>query len=65
MRGGDHDDNARLGDRNLAEPVNDAAGLDSEAAHRLALAVNGVLARDEMPLGPGAELALLPPVSGG
>ena len=31
----------------------------------LALAVNGVLARDEMPLGPGAELALLPPVSGG
>jgi molybdopterin synthase catalytic subunit len=31
----------------------------------LALAVNGSLADDEAPLPPGAELALLPPVSGG
>jgi molybdopterin converting factor subunit 1 len=31
----------------------------------LALAVNGTLADDESPLTPGAELALLPPVSGG
>ena len=31
----------------------------------LALAVNGELARAGTPIGPGAELALLPPVSGG
>jgi molybdopterin converting factor subunit 1 len=31
----------------------------------LAVAVNGRLARPEMPLEDGAEVALLPPVSGG
>jgi len=31
----------------------------------LALAVNGVLARDDARVEPGAEIALLPPVSGG
>jgi len=31
----------------------------------LAVAVNGVLARPDDPLADGAELALLPPVSGG
>jgi len=38
--------------------------LDALWPH-LALAVNGALADDQAPLPPGAELALLPPVSGG
>lgn len=32
---------------------------------RLAIAVDGELARDDTPLRAGAEVALLPPVSGG
>jgi molybdopterin converting factor small subunit len=32
---------------------------------RLAIAVDGVLASPETPVGDGAEVALLPPVSGG
>jgi molybdopterin converting factor subunit 1 len=32
---------------------------------RLAIAVDGDLARDDVPLADGAEVALLPPVSGG
>ncbi len=32
---------------------------------RMAIAVNGTLARLETPVGEGAEVALLPPVSGG
>ena len=39
-------------------------GLEPLWPH-LALAVNGALARDGMAIEPGAELALLPPVSGG
>lgn len=38
--------------------------LDTMWDH-LAIAVDGVLARGEMPLRSGAEIALLPPVSGG
>jgi molybdopterin converting factor small subunit len=34
-------------------------------AARLAVAVDGVVARDASPVPPGAEVALLPPVSGG
>jgi len=32
---------------------------------RLAIAVNGVVARPDVPVREGAEIALLPPVSGG
>jgi molybdopterin synthase catalytic subunit len=39
-------------------------GLEPLWPH-LALALNGEIARDGMLVAPGAELALLPPVSGG
>jgi len=39
-------------------------GLEPLWPH-LALAVDGVLAREDAPVRDGAELALLPPVSGG
>jgi molybdopterin synthase catalytic subunit len=53
----------------------DVAGLRGELARRypalqalstrLAVGVDGVIARDDTPLRDGAEVALLPPVSGG
>jgi molybdopterin converting factor subunit 1 len=47
--------------RRLAEARPALAGLLS----RSAVAVAGEFAGDEVVLGPGAEIALLPPVSGG
>ncbi len=47
--------------RRLAEARPALAGLLS----RSAVAVGGEFAGDEVVLGPGAEIALLPPVSGG
>jgi molybdopterin converting factor subunit 1 len=56
-------DGATAGDlrRRLAEECPALAGLLA----RSALAVNGEFAEDATPLPPGAEVALLPPVSGG
>ena len=54
---------SRLADA-LAVLAREYPALDSLWPH-LAVAVNGRLARPEAPLEQGAELALLPPVSGG
>jgi molybdopterin converting factor subunit 1 len=47
-----------------AEVVRRAPAL-AALADRLAIAVDGTLAADDAPLADGAEVALLPPVSGG
>jgi molybdopterin converting factor subunit 1 len=56
-------DGATVGDlrRRLAQARPELASL----LDRSALAVNDEFARDELPVPAGAEIALLPPVSGG
>jgi MoaE-MoaD fusion protein len=54
---------SRLADA-LAALAREVPALEPLWPH-LAVAVNGKLARPEAPLEEGAELALLPPVSGG
>jgi MoaE-MoaD fusion protein len=54
---------SRLADA-LAALAREHAALEPLWPH-MAIAVNGRLARPEAPLEEGAELALLPPVSGG
>jgi molybdopterin converting factor subunit 1 len=56
-------DRATVGElrRRLAQDRPELAGL----LDRSALAVNNEFAEDELPLPSGAEIALLPPVSGG